>query len=471
VADRIESLAAKARPREKEGIISAAAQEKAESMYRVAGDAVRMGQGRIAATFYKKIIKEHPGTSVAKRAQERLDRLEELGSLRPDSSAKKVQEERKEEALRRRQAENAAKRVREASRVGARASGKMGRHELIAFRRKLGGVVRHLAAAGSFVFVGTDSSLSALRVEDGEPLWHCPIDPDVAASCSRPALCGSGREARVYLVSPNSRVRARNQATGEVLGVYALPAEAATSPIAIRMRRLANRTLLFVGCKGGLVVALDVTGGGIRWRTRVESPKRLDLVATERKILVPAAQGRLVALDAVSGTVLWRSGGAPGEIASNLSVDSERGLVGFVSSLGKMHAFSVVDGRTVSQVVLDGVRGERVTLSSGVAYITCDDGSIRAAEVRTTRWLWVSGRGTAAYRELVVRGEDVYVGTKAGALLCLDSRSGKACWRLDTGSEICAPAVICGDKLLLATRKGDILGVDIPPRRARPRSK
>ena len=54
-------------------------EKEAERFYKMARQAEKMGQRGAAATFYKRIVKDHPDTSFADRARGRLDSLGKLG--------------------------------------------------------------------------------------------------------------------------------------------------------------------------------------------------------------------------------------------------------------------------------------------------------------------------------------------------------------------------------------------------------
>jgi outer membrane protein assembly factor BamB len=101
-------------------------------------------------------------------------------------------------------------------------------------------------------------------------------------------------------------------------------------------------------------------------------------------------------------------------------------------------------------------------VAAGQAFFGCDDGRVRALDLRTGALLWEFATGAAVRARPVLAGGLLLVGSDDGYLYCLQAADGTPLWRLDCGGELGAEPALCGaGQLVLGTVGGGLVGAQL----------
>lgn len=221
----------------------------------------------------------------------------------------------------------------------------------------------------------------------------------------------------------------------------------------------------------GTVVALEPKTGKKLWEKSLGAPIRAAPTAALDKVFVVTTEGRFFALGGGDGAELWAVRGLPhtASLITSVSpaVDGDIVVVPYPS--GDVVALRVADGstvwsenlarsRTVSQLAALA-DAARPAIDGGVVYAVGHGGRMIATQQRTGERLWslnVPGTQTPW-----VAGESVFVVDTGGQLLAISRREGKILWTVQLpGSKMWSGPVLAGDRLWLASSKGQLVGVD-----------
>lgn len=272
--------------------------------------------------------------------------------------------------------------------------------------------------------VGSDGKLTAVvtvgnelvTLSAGKVLWRQKLAADVYTA---PLVAGG----RVFLLSADRSVSARDGATGRQLWVQQRPGE----PLVLRQPGvlLAVGDTLVAGLSGRLV-GMNPNSGSSRWEAPLASPRGtndverlVDLVSgvsrEQDTVCARAFQAAVGCVNATSGSVLWT-----------------KPANGFL-----------------------GIGGD-----SQFVFVAQNDGRIEAWQRATGERAWRSDR--LQYRDLttpMVVGRSIVIGDGTGLVHLLSREDGAPLNRLSTdGSAIVAAPVLSGRTLVVVTRSGGVFG-------------
>jgi outer membrane protein assembly factor BamB len=274
---------------------------------------------------------------------------------------------------------------------------------------------------GRRVIVGSPKGdVIALDASDGKEMWRTRVTSEVLAA---PAV-----DSNIVVVrSGDNRLFAFDVNDGKRKWVY----QRQTPPLSLRSfaAPLIDNNFVFVGFPGGKLVAVTTNNGALAWEGAVAQPKgttELDRVAditsapvlAGRLICAVAYQGRVACFDLNSGNIAW---------ARDMS--SSSGLA--------------VDGRYV--------------------YVSDDRGAVHALDMASGASIWKQDK--LFLRQLsapVARGRFVTVADVKGVVHFLSRDDGSFAARVTTdGSAITAPLQVLDNKVLLQTRGGAVMALEV----------
>lgn len=200
------------------------------------------------------------------------------------------------------------------------------------------------ADAQTVVVASPAGEVAAFEAATGKLRWRARVSSEVL---SAPAV-GRG----VVLVrSIDNRIFAFGAEDGKRRWVYQRPA----SPLVVRSP--AGAVILedtaYAGFRGGKLVAIALSNGGVRWEATVAQPKGttelervIDVVGDPaimgREVCATAYQGRVACFDTASGTQLWAR-----DVSSLTGVSLDARYAYVADEKGTVHAFDRSTGGAV----------------------------------------------------------------------------------------------------------------------------
>lgn len=200
------------------------------------------------------------------------------------------------------------------------------------------------ADAGTVAVASAEGEVAALDAETGKLRWRARVSSEVL---SAPTV-GRGL---VIVRSIDSRIFAFEATDGKRRWVYQRPA----SPLAVRTPAGAviQDDTTFAGFRGGKLVALALSNGGLRWEATVALPKGTtelervvdvvgDPVVQGREICAAAYQGRVACFEVAGGQQIWAR-----DISTLTGVSADARYAYVSDERGSVQAFDRSNGRSV----------------------------------------------------------------------------------------------------------------------------
>jgi outer membrane protein assembly factor BamB len=190
---------------------------------------------------------------------------------------------------------------------------------------------------------------------------------------------------------------------------------------------------MFKGDAGRAGAALDGPDGDpiIRWQYEAGMQITGNVSVVGDLALASSDDGVLHALDVTTGAVRWRH--APGASVSQPTVFE--GSI-FVYEDGNDLVSLSLSGGDVEWRVPDVVRGPTYpTAGDGMLFIGTDDGSLVAIDAATGQERWrtqISDASGPTHRPAFADGR-IYVASDGGGFVAVEADDGSIAWRFDTG--------------------------------------
>lgn len=182
----------------------------------------------------------------------------------------------------------------------------------VKWRTAVGARVRSTIAtqAGTLVFGTMDGHVRALRARDGAALWSFATDGaahkfadqgnDTTSVVASPTIAGSGPDAVVAVGGRDGMLYALDLADGHLR--WRLTHDGMSWMLATATD---GRTLYVAGGSASIVQAVDAATGAERWRAKTRSAVFASLALAGDTVLASDFSGALVALDAATGQRRW----------------------------------------------------------------------------------------------------------------------------------------------------------------------
>jgi len=220
----------------------------------------------------------------------------------------------------------------------------------------------------------------------------------------------------------------------------------------------ADSERVYLPLSNGSIVSLQLTDGGLAWRSEIGGAISASPVVDTRNIYVaseslpspnsiyPQATGVLRAMSRQSGLTTWmRTLPFPvrGDINFNLS------SLFVTSSDGRLYAFKKETGEIKWIKYNSSPFSSLHLLHAENLYVSDTDGEIISIEQESglTTWRYRTHKGLRA--PVAIYGNMIYAGTADGFVYAIDRVSGRLKWRVRTGAAV--QAVLAGEKWILAT--------------------
>lgn len=314
-------------------------------------------------------------------------------------------------------------------------------HPLWKFEEYSGHSTTPSVIADGLAYIGYDSTLYALDVDSGLPVWNY----DMGSGVVSPPAVGDGlvffgtshhedhvyaldaatgkvrwgyesgyridsppavADGVVYFGADDGHVYALNIATGERIWRYFTAGPVDSSPTVVE-------DVVYVGSGDGRLHALQAATGGLLWRARIGGMQGSTPAVAEGVVYIGSLDGRLHALDADNGELLWRYN-------TELKVDSspavEDGLVFFAPEDGYLYALDAATGDLIWRQFTNSYssrsgQSSSPTAANGVVYIGSSYGLLMALDAATGDWLWQHRVGSQPVFFTTVDDNRIYAGS------------------------------------------------------------
>ncbi len=196
---------------------------------------------------------------------------------------------------------------------------------------------------------------------------------------------------------------------------------------------------VFFGTENGEVLALNEADGSLKWRTSIIGEVLAPPATDEGIVVVNTVAGLLIALDAETGEIKWQN-------ENDVPALSLRGISGPAASNGGA-IVGTASGRLVVNIIDSGLTAweQQIAKPTGATeldrivdidstplvflgniYAVSYGGSLASVEIRTGQVVW--NREYAAYRDLTLEGNRLFVSDINSNLYAVDRRNGVELW-------------------------------------------
>lgn len=199
---------------------------------------------------------------------------------------------------------------------------------------------------------------------------------------------------------------------------------------------------LYIGTKGGLLIALDKLKGSKIWQFRADGPITSTAAVANGMVLFQSTLNTVYGVDAHTGREVWhRKTGAT------------------------VHFASIVEGFP------EGTNWDFWTSSplyaDGVAYIGSGDSNVYALDARDGHLLWAFKTGGRVRATPASDGDLIYIGSFDGVMYALDPKTGRQAWSFRTKGNsfftvgsIQSAAALAGGLVLFGSRDYRLYALD-----------
>ena len=308
----------------------------------------------------------------------------------------------------------------------------------VRWRVHTGGPVRSSpAVTATRLFVGSgDGSLYAIDRATGRTVWRFRAGSPVDAA---PAVAGG----LVVAATLSGRIFAVEERSGQLRwSLHAGPALPLNTAVAGNWDLWASSPVVVgqtvvIGGPDGVIYALDLRGGQVRWRANTNGRVRATPAVHDGIVVVGSWDGRIYALDLATGAERW--------------VQHTAG-----------------DSADVTQCGFDcrAVQGS-AAIDGGRVFVGSRDGALYALDLATGSRQWrVSHHGSWVIASPAVHDGRVFAGSSDGHFIqAVDATTGRELWHLPIGANVLASPLWIGGTLVVATHKthapsGELLAVD-----------
>lgn len=305
----------------------------------------------------------------------------------------------------------------------------------------------------------------------GGLLWRAHTDGPVRSS---PVVAGGV----VYVGSSDARLYAFGAASGEVRWAAEAGAPIDASPAVAG-------GLVLTATRGGEFLAFDRASGAVRWRVQAgdELPVAWGGMSGDLYTASPAVAGEtaifgggdgvVYAIELASGEIRWRFA-TEGRVRSSPAVAD--GVVYAGSADGSLYALTLADGRRLWRFDTQGRRldsarhgYDRRTITSspavagGAVFFGSRDGSLYAVDATTGALRWRVLHDDTSWSiasPAVIGGLVLDASSDAAFFHAVDTATGQVVWRVDAGAPLWPSPVVAGETAWFLTSLGELWGVD-----------
>jgi outer membrane protein assembly factor BamB len=263
--------------------------------------------------------------------------------------------------------------------------------------------------------------IRAIRASTGDTIWH-KRGAGGANSAPDDTTAPTYFDGRLFIAMQRGEVRALEPETGKELWHKRLPTQLESSPLVIR-------NTLYLGSDKGIVYALDVRNGKVRWQYKASTqPVKTSPSYAAGRVYLADYGGTIHAISAKNGKPVWK-----------MATDGKFGSGGFYSS---------------------------PALVAGKLFIGRDDGAFFALDQGSGKILWSKDTGKPIIGSPAVAKPkggplSVYIGNYAGTLYAFKAVGGGQRWKFNVGGAIPGTPTVIGNTVYTSSfHTQNAVGVD-----------
>ncbi len=232
-----------------------------------------------------------------------------------------------------------------------------------------------------------------------------------------------------------------------------------------------SNNVVVVGGGDGVVRALTLATGAVRWSTPLNTRLRSTPAIADGRIVVGGVDGSLYALALTTGATLWRFRTVGDTLHSEKFGFDRRTVQSSPAIQDGLVVVGARDGFGYAVSLRDGVERWRVdhqvswinasaALADGMAIWGSSDGHfVQAVELATGKKRWRAPSENIVWGSAAVAGGMVFVGEGSGLLHALDLKSGAERWRWRAGGGLFSSPVVADSTLYLGGDDGGVYAV------------
>ena len=203
-----------------------------------------------------------------------------------------------------------------------------------------------------------------------------------------------------------------------------------------------DNNTVFVTTAFGMIYAVDVNNGKVKWNKSVEIPIKSTSVVNNGKIYFTTSRNKLYAIDQKDGNTLWTYSGISeitsiyGASGPSISDDGKTLIVPYSS--GELLAINSENGKPIWSEVLTGGSGSNSSIyslndidatpiiSKDKVYAVSSDGVLTSLDINTGKRLWT--KDISSVQTPWISGDFLYILTSNNELLCINAPDGRIKW-------------------------------------------
>ena len=218
--------------------------------------------------------------------------------------------------------------------------------------------------------------------------------------------------------------------------------------------------IVYCGNLDGTLFAIDLNTGKVKWKYKAENQimgsPNLWQSGGKSYVVVGSYDYNLHCVDAQTGKLKWKYE-TDNYVNGCAAINDNYAIFGGCD--GFMHVVNVETGVLKEKINVGTYVASSATVDNNKAYVGDYDGKFSCIGIKEKKILWKFIEKTDDSPFIgspALMKNYVVIGNRNKFLYCLDKNSGKLFWKKSMGGRVDASVVIAGDKIIVATMKGDI---------------
>ena len=214
---------------------------------------------------------------------------------------------------------------------------------------------------------------------------------------------------------------------------------------------------LYFGAFDNHLYSVDATTTEVLWKHNLGAAMLSSPAVSKRSVFIGTFGGLLAALDLDSGRVKWSAQVSEEPILSSPLV--AEGFVYFTSYDKHIYAADESTGEIAWKFATDGAIFSSPASSGDTIYFGSNDEYLYALDAESGALQWKTNLGGAVFSSPAVTGQSIYVGSSDGNMYALNRADGSIRWKHSVGEDVnvwTSPAAVQG-RLYFGSHAGKIV--------------